>query len=118
MKCHTDNTLELAEHREFEIAPGLGLIIDERQSDGQWEHLTPIALRVGFCIAHEIFNRIGISLFGQPEERVIFCHQYVLWRASVRHCASPLRIELADIICYFIWFEHKISFYFNCKDSE
>ena len=39
MKCHTDNTLELAEHREFEIAPGLGLIIDERQSDGQWEYL-------------------------------------------------------------------------------
>lgn len=34
MKRQTDNPLELAEHREFEIVPGLGLIIDERQTDG------------------------------------------------------------------------------------
>ena len=117
MKCQTDNPFELAEHRELEISPSLAFIIDERQTDGQWEHLSPIALRVGFGIALEIISRIGISPFGQSKEWVIFCHQYVFWRASVRHHTCPLRVVLADVICYFIWFKHKI-FSFRCKDSE
>ena len=94
----SDDAPVLAEHGEFEVAPGLRLAVYQRQTDGQRQLLAPVTLRVGLGVSLEIGLAVGIGLLRQAEERVLRGYEHVVRRASVGHRASPFGLVLLAVV--------------------